>query len=235
VRPVSFKLYHCPATRSVRVKWLLCELMGDQFEVELVSLYDNQHFAPDYLRKNPNHNVPTLRITMRADEVMYMRESAAMVSFLADSFPEKYLAPPAGDLTFQRADYLQMLHFAASPMDMMLWQIRIHEHLLPLSERDPRTVRRYRRKFASEVEPQLKDRLRAAPFICGEHFTAADCVVGHNVFWARAYEMCTDEVFAQYRRRLSSRAAFQWAYADAVGFTREVPAQKQAWVESFTG
>jgi glutathione S-transferase len=219
----------------VRVKWLLGELIGDQFEVEIVSLYDNQHFHPDYLRKNPNHNVPTLRITMRPDETMYMVETAAMISFLSDAFPEKCLAPPAGDLTFRRADYLQMLHFAASHMDMMLWQIRCHEHILPISERDARTSQRYRRKFTTEVEPQLKDRLRASPFICGEDFTAADCVVGHNVVWARAYGMCTDDVFCRYHDRLATRPAFQRAHADAVGFTKEIPADKQACVESFTG
>lgn len=235
MQAATFKLYHCPATRSVRVKWLLGELIGDQFEVEIVSLYDNQQLHPDYLRKNPNRNVPTLRIRMRPDETMYMVESAAMVSFLADAFPEKGLAPPAGDLTFRRADYLQMLHFAASHMDMMLWQIRCHEHILPISQRDPRTSQRYRRKFTTEVEPQLKDRLRASPYICGADFTAADCVVGHNVVWARAYGMCTDDVFRRYHDRLATRPAFQRAYADAVGFTKEIPADKQACVESFTG
>jgi glutathione S-transferase len=116
----KLRLYHCPTTRSARVKWLLCELLDDQFELEFVSLYDNEHFHPEYQRKNPNQNVPTLQITRRPDEVMHMVESSAMLSFLADAFPEKCLAPPPGDLSSKRADYLQMLHFAASPMDMML-------------------------------------------------------------------------------------------------------------------
>jgi glutathione S-transferase len=231
----KFRLFHCPATRSVRVKWLLCELLGDQFELEIVSLYDNEHMQPGYLRKNPNHNVPTLQITMRPDETMYMVESGAMLSFLADAFPEKGLAPPAGDLSFKRADYLQMLHFAASSMDMMLWQIRAHEHLLPERERDVRTSTRYRRKFATEVEPQLKDRLNAVPYICGEDFSAVDCIMGHNVIWARAYGMCTDDAFRRYHERISSRPAFKRAYADAVGFTVEIPRDKRACASSFTG
>jgi glutathione S-transferase len=231
----KFRLYHCPATRSARVKWLLCELLDDQFEVEFVSLYDNEHFHPEYLRKNPNHNVPTLQITMRPDEVMHMVESSAMLSFLADAFPEKCLAPPPGDLSFKRADYLQMLHFAASSMDMMLWQIRAHEHLLPERERDARTAQRYRRKFVSEVEPQLRDRLNAAPYVCGEDFSAADCIMGHNIVWARTYGMCTDDAFRRYHERIASRPAFQRAYADAVGYTVEIPADKQAYARSFTG
>ena len=34
------KLYHFPMTRSARVKWLLHELLGDEFDVEVVPLYD---------------------------------------------------------------------------------------------------------------------------------------------------------------------------------------------------
>jgi glutathione S-transferase len=66
-----------------------------------------------------------------------------------------------------------------------LWQIRIHTHLLG-SDGDEKTVARYRGKFASEVEPQLRERLSVHPFICSFGFSAADCVVGANVNWARA-------------------------------------------------
>ena len=61
MQAATFKLYHCPATRSVRVKWLLGELIGDQFEVEIVSLYDNQHFHPDYLRKRSEEHTSELQ------------------------------------------------------------------------------------------------------------------------------------------------------------------------------
>ena len=136
------KLYHYPASRSARVKWMLHEVVGDALEV-------------------------------------------AMVAFLADAYPEKGLAPLSG-ASPARIDYLQMLHFGSTWMDMMRWQVRIHEHVLPNSERDPRTIARYRRKFTNEVEPQLARRLDAAPYVCGDVFTAADCVVGHSVAWARA-------------------------------------------------
>jgi glutathione S-transferase len=100
-------------------------------------------------------------------------------------------------------------------MDMMLWQVRVHQHLLQASERDTRTEVRYRRKFREEVEPQLLRRLKQGQFICGERFSAADCVVGHNVMWARLYELCTDEAFARYLDRLGERPAFRKAFADA--------------------
>jgi glutathione S-transferase len=227
------KLYHYPATRSARAKWALHEVVGDAFEVETVGLYDGAQYGEQFLRLNPNHGVPVLEITWEDGRVQVMLESAAMVAFLADAFPDKGLAPPPGTSP-ERADYLQMLHFGGNWADMMLWQVRIHEHVLPASERDPRTVARYRSKFTGEVEPQLARRLERTAFICGEAFTAADCVIGHCVTWARGYGMCRDELFRAYLSRLARRPAFVAAFADARQFQPEVP-QDQPLVSRFTG
>ena len=227
------KLYHYPATRSARVKWILHETVGDAFEVERVPLYEGAQYSEEFLRLNPNHNVPVLEITWDNGETQRMLESAAMVVLLADAYPEKQLAPPP-TASPERADYLQMLHFGASWMDMMLWQIRIHEHILPEAERDPRTIARYRKKFTEEVEPQLLRRLESAPYICGNTFSAADCIVGHNVMWAQSYGLCRDKTFRRYIVALARRPAFASAFADAKEFTPQVP-QDKPLISRFTG
>ena len=227
------KLYHYPATRSSRVKWILHEVVGDDFEVENVALYDGAQYAAAFLRLNPNHGVPVLKITWDDGQTECMIESAAMVAFLADSYPDRNLAPFPGP-SRARADYLQMLHFGSTWMDMMLWQVRIHEHVLPLTERDPRTVARYRKKFAEEVEPQVVRRLQDAPYICGDQFTAADCVVGHSVLWARGYGLCRDELFRRYLSTLAKRPGFTAAFADARQFN-PVVSQDDPLVALFTG
>lgn len=219
----NLKLYHYPASRSARVKWLLHELVGDDFEVEIVSLYDGEQFAPDYLRLNPNHSVPMLEITTTDGEFLVMIESGAMISFLADAYPEMKLAPPADSGSLARADYLQMLHFGASWMDMMLWQIRVHEHLLPDDERDPRTIARYRKKFTDEAEPQLITRLEKSAFVCGDEFCAVDCIIAHSVAWANRYGLCTHSAFRGYLSHVSKRPAFAMAFADAGQFSLELP------------
>jgi len=219
-----FRLFHFPATRSARVKWMLHEVLDDDFEVEVVDLYRGGQYRPDYLARNPHHNVPLLEVTFADGTVMNMLESGAMVAWLADAFPGRGLAPAPDSLSPDRADYLQMLHFGASTMDMMLWQIRIHEHVLADDQQDPRTAQRYRAKFEQEVEPRLATRLQTNDFICGDAFTAADCVIGHNITWARGYGLCRDEVFRGYLSRLAQRPAFAKAFADAGDFDPQVPA-----------
>jgi glutathione S-transferase len=229
------KLYHFPATRSARVKWLLHELLDDDFDVEVVPLYDGAQYGKDYMQKNPNHNVPALEITLENGEHRVMLESGAMVSLLADLFPGKGLAPVADVFSVARADYLQMLHYGTSWMDMMLWQIRIHTHLLG-NDRDEKTIERYNNKFTQEVEPQLLSRLEKTDYICGYQFSAVDCVMGQNVLWARAYGLCQDTQFSDYIGRLSQRTAFSKAYADIGDFSLAPPKDKgRALAGYFTG
>ncbi len=218
----KLSLHHYPATRSARVKWILHETVGEAFETIAVDLYAGVQYSDEFMAKNPNHNVPVLDIEFNDGTVMTMLESAAMVAFLTDAYPEKQLAPIPGP-SHARADYLQMLQFGAVTMDMMLWQIRIHEHVLPKTERDERTVTRYRNKFMTEVEPQLAVRLLHSEFICGNTFTAADCVIGHNITWARGYGLCQDEIFRAYLSRISKRPAFRTAFADAASFNPQPP------------
>src|SRR5262249_16608704 len=174
--------------------------------------YGAQQYSPEYLTINPNHAVPVLTITREDGCSMHMLESAAMVALLADAFPDKRLAPPPG-LSFARADYLQVLHSGAS-IDLMCWQIRIQEDILRESEKDVRTVVRYKSKFSKEIDPQLRSRLNRWPFICGDQFSAADCVIGHCIIWARLYGLCAGEPFDRYLNRISERSAYRSAFSD---------------------
>ena len=217
MRIKSLKLYHYPLTRSVRAKWMLHETVGADFETEIVAVIKGAMLTPEMLAKNPNHNLPMLDITWDDGSVQTMLESGAMVAFLADAFPEKHLAPPP-DMTRHRADYLQMLHFGASWMDMALWQIRLHQDLLPDRLKQTAIAELNIKKIANEMAPQLEARLTTHEYICGDAFTAADCITGHNVRWAQSYRLCLSDPLKDYIRRLSQRPAFQAAYADADQF-----------------
>lgn len=222
------KLYHFPASRSARARWALHETVGDDFEVATLQLYKGEQYREPFVGMNPNHNVPLLEITYADGSKQRMLESVAMVEWLVDAHPDRRLAPPAGELSAARADYLQMLHFAGTWMDMMLWQIRVHEHILPSADADQRTIDRYREKFVSEVEPQLAARLGKHEHICGDEFSGADIVIGHNVTWARGYGLCQDELFRAYLSRLAKRPAFGKAFEDAAEFQAELPDRERS-------
>jgi glutathione S-transferase len=210
----SLKLYHFPGSRSARVRWALHETYGDDFALESLALMQGVQYTPEFLAINPNHAVPVLEICWGDGSVQHMLESVAMVEWLADAYPDKQLAP-AATMSRERADYLQQLHFGGVWMDAMLWQIRMHQDLLPADEADPRSVDRAMDKLRSEVEPQLLQQLSTADYMCGPEFSAADIVLGHNVLWARVYGLCQGPPFDAYVSRLAARAAFARAFEDA--------------------
>ncbi|WP_427450161.1 glutathione S-transferase family protein [Litorimonas sp. WD9-15] len=211
----NLTLHHYPLSRSARVKWLLHEMRGEDFEVHRVALRQGGQYTPEYLAKNPNHAVPVLEVTYADGSEQVIFESMAILTWLADL--DDRFAPKPSDLK-ARADYLQILALGGSWMDQMLWNIRLHENILPKAARNAAFAQFNRDKIENEITPQLVARLSENAFICGETFTAADCLTGQNLNWARAYGLCANPVLKDYMKRMKSRPAFQLAFADAKDF-----------------
>ncbi|MBN8279149.1 MAG: glutathione S-transferase N-terminal domain-containing protein [Gammaproteobacteria bacterium] len=89
-----FKLFHYPASRSARAKWMLHEVVDDAFETERVALYDGAQYSDEYLQRNPNHAVPLLEVTWSDSTIQRVIESAAIVAFLADAWSATTLPSP---------------------------------------------------------------------------------------------------------------------------------------------
>ncbi|MEP3653706.1 MAG: glutathione S-transferase family protein [Litorimonas sp.] len=211
----NLTLYHYPLSRSARVKWLLHEMHGEDFETVRVALRQGEQFTPEFLAKNPNHGVPVLDVTYADGSKQTITESLAIMTWLADQ--DDRFAPSLTELR-ARADYLQVMALGGSWMDQMLWNIRLHETILPKAARSDAFATFNRDKIKNEVAPQLASRLEKHDFICGESFSAADCITAHNVNWAGAYGLCRSDVFKAYMSRMKSRPAFQLAFADAKEF-----------------
>ena len=218
----ALTLHHYPLSRSVRVKWLLHEILPSSgenatFTTIRVPLMQGGQFADDFIKKNPNHGVPVLDVDYADGSSQSIFESGAIMIWLADAYADKGLAPASSELR-ARADYLQVMQLGASWMDMMLWQIRLNEDLLPRKVRSETIAQFNRDKIKNEIEPQLAARLSTHDYICGDTFTAADIMTGYNIGWARGYGLCQGDEFRAYRSRLSKRDAFVKAYADGDSF-----------------
>ena len=170
--------------------------------------------------------MPVLEIRWASAETTTHARKRRYGSVPRQRLPDKGLAPPANALSPARADYLQMLHFGGSWIDMMLWQIRIHEHLLRRDQSDGRTIQRYRSKLVNEVDRNCCSGLRLPNLSAGLRSPLPTRVIGHNVAWARRYGLCQDELFGSYISRLARREGFRKAFADAQNFSLSLPARQ---------
>jgi glutathione S-transferase len=179
------KLYGFGPTRSLRALWALNELDAD-FEFIPVNLLGGEHKRPDFLRLNPAGTVPVL-----VDGDLIIPESAAIVLYLADKFPEKGLLP--ADLR-ERSQVYRWIMFAVTELEQPLWRITKHRVIYPEPRRLPADIELAREEFIARAAV-LEAHLEGRQFIVGDRVTAADCVTAYLIDWAN--ELQIDRQFPQ--------------------------------------
>ena len=163
----TLTLYHAIPSRSMTVHWMLEEL-NVPFRIHMLDLDAEEHKKPEYLVINPMAKVPALS---HGDHVI--TETAAICTYLAESFPESDLQIPAGSP--ERGEYLKWLFFAPVTSEpAILWQA------LGCTAQDPDF-----QPFAEldSIVSTLQEALRGKKFIVGDKFTAADVMVGSMLYW----------------------------------------------------
>ncbi|WP_217588872.1 glutathione S-transferase family protein [Burkholderia sp. GbtcB21] len=184
------KLYGFAGTRSQRALWGLKELDAD-FEFVSVNLLAGEHKRPEFLRINPAGKVPVL-----VDGDRVIPESAAIVLYLADKYPEKALLPINPAL---RAQAYRWVMFAVTELEQPLWRITRHTFLYPPEKRSPADIELAREDFAT-MAAILDKHLEGREFIVGDTLTVADCVTAYLIDWASECNLI--EPFPQLRAYL---------------------------------
>lgn len=200
------KLYGFAGTRSQRALWGLKELDAD-FEFISVNLLQGEHKRPEFLRLNPAGKVPVL-----VDGDLVIPESAAIVLYLADKYPEKALLPVDPAL---RAEAYRWVMFAVTELEQPLWRITRHSFLYPPEKRSPADIELAREDFRT-MAAILDKHLEGREFIVGDTLTVADCVTAYLIDWAGECNLI--ESFPQlraYLERLYARPKAPQRIADA--------------------
>ncbi|RQR42337.1 MULTISPECIES: glutathione S-transferase family protein [unclassified Burkholderia] len=200
------KLYGFAGTRSQRALWGLKELDAD-FEFVSVNLLAGEHKRPEFLRLNPAGKVPVL-----VDGDLVIPESAAIVLYLADKYPEKALLPTDPAL---RAQAYRWVMFAVTELEQPLWRITRHTFIYPPEKRSPADIELAREDFTA-MATILDRHLEGREFIVGDTLTVADCVTAYLIDWASECNLI--EPFPQlraYLERLYARPKAPQRIADA--------------------
>ncbi len=168
------KLYGFGPTRSLRALWGLKEL-GLEFEFVPVNLAAGEHRSPAFLAINPAGKVPVL-----VDGDLVLPESAAIVLYLAEKYPEKGLMPST---LHERAQAYRWVLFAMTELEQPLWRMAKHSFLYPEHRRLPQDIDLAREDFLA-MAAVLERHMDGRRFIVGEHFSVADCVTAYLMDWA---------------------------------------------------
>ncbi|HZP98554.1 MAG TPA: glutathione S-transferase family protein [Reyranella sp.] len=152
--------YTNPQSRGLMTHWML-EECGASYRTELME-YGKNMKSPEYLAINPMGKVPAIK---HGDTIV--TETGAILSYLADAFPAKNLAPPLG----QRGAYYRWMYFVAGPCDAAMsdkaagW------------EPSPEMQGRFGYGSFALTLSTLEKAVAGKRYVAADHFTAADLYV----------------------------------------------------------
>ena len=207
---VKMKLFYYPGNASLTPHVLLEEI-GLAFELVLVDRVNAAHRSPEYLKLNPNGQIPVL---MDGDFALY--ETAAICLYLADMNPRAKLAPSM--LTRERAQFYQWLMWCTNTLQAMLMHYFYGERLVDEgNEAAAEQVRSHAEERVGAMLDILDGQLAShgGQWLLGSSFTAVDPYVLMLCRWTRAFKRParTRPHLGPYLLRVLARPATQRAFA----------------------
>lgn len=192
-------------SRTMRAHWAAHELALD-YTPRLIGSRTGETQSEEFVRLNPKEKIPVL-----VDGDLVLTESAAIVTYLGDSYSTDglTLTPPVG--TIDRAKYNEWLSYILMELDAhTLYVIRKHGDLASLYGEAPAAIEAAKEGFTKQVGWALP-RVESADYLVGDGFTGADIVMTTCLDWAHAYGLDLAQSFHDYRRRIHERPAFATA------------------------
>lgn len=200
------KLYGFAGSRSARISWMLEELQVNYDFIEL-DPETGDLFKEDFLKLNPAGKVPVL-----IDQQLVLTESAAIITYLGDKYPNAGLVPACGTSPEQmarRTHYNQWCFFTLSELEQPLWTIAKHTFVFPKHLRLPAIQKSALWEFRNILTVLAKG-LENKQYILGDTFSGADILIGNTLAWAVSRDIkLKNEVLENYCQRLFDRPAFK--------------------------
>jgi len=173
-----FVLHYAPRSRAFRILWLLEEARA-AYEIVLYDLQKGTHKDSAYLAVNPDGKVPALIDRgPRGDWSVTITESAAISTYLADACPEAGLAPALNSP--ERGPYLTWLVYCSAALEPAF-----ADFMFPRQKEIPRSTVGW--PSYDKTLDRIERALDRGPWLLGDHFSAADVMLGSMLQWLSAW------------------------------------------------
>jgi glutathione S-transferase len=200
------QLHYHPGNASL-APHILLEEVGAPFELVFVDRARGAHKSPEYLKLNPNGQIPVM---VDGDFVLY--EAAAICLHLADRFPDAQLAPPLR--TDARGHFYQWLFWCTNTLQAMLMHYFYGERMV--DEDDAKAAAQVKQHAEARIGPML-DRLdeqlasHGGDWLLGSTFSAVDPYALMLCRWTRNFARPARSLpqLGPYLQRLLARPAVQ--------------------------
>lgn len=165
------RLYYHPVSTCSRRVLMAVHHLETKVDLVLVDLFKGEQNSPEFLKLNPNHQVPVLE-----HDGFVLWESYAIMQYLADITPGQTLYPidPRG-----RADVNRWLFWCGQSfmpgVSILNWENSI-KSLAGIGSADPAEVARGEGLLV-EAAKTLDEHLNGREWICGSSLSLADFAI----------------------------------------------------------
>jgi len=221
-------LWMAPFT-CARVTAIALEEAGVEFDTRLVRFMRGEHKSAEFKARNPMGKVPALEID---DEVF--TENVAILTYLAERFPQARLLPPAGTPA-EQAHILADLCFCSSTLHPLVTRIRMP--MFFAGAENALAVKQTAEAAMDEYFQLVEDRLSAERWWYGNEWSAMDGYL-YWVFWrveGAGYDVSRFPAFAAHARAMEQRPAVQRALAREEAAQAQLEAEGLAFVPPKVG
>jgi len=167
-----YKLYHSPLSQHARRVVSLFEEAGIEYETTAIAVEAGEHYSPEYLAINPNHQLPALSI-----DGDVMLESNTMLRYLCDEHGLESWYPKAAR---ERAHVDQWLDWNQCRLADPVSQLVVNKVVLG-DKGDQGAIARAEEKLP-DVLGVLESHLQDRTFVAAPHPTIADLSIASNIF-----------------------------------------------------
>ena len=194
-------LWGAGTTRTLRAHWALHEL-GLEYERRPIGSRTGETQEPAFVKLNPREKIPVLQ-----DGDLTLAESAAIVSYLAETYADAAVLIPAVG-TPERAAYYEWAFFTMTELDAhTLYVMRKHRDLPELYGESPEAIRTAQEGFKKQVAV-AEQRLADTPYLLGERFSGVDILLTTCLTWAAYYRIPLRPTLRAYVERTTGREAY---------------------------
>ena len=189
--------YHNPQSRASMAHWML-EEVGADYEVRHIDFNAGENRTPEFLAVNPMGKIPTI-----VDRGTVVTETAAIIAYLADRFPQAGLAPATGSP--ERGTYYRWLFFGAGCIEPAMLDKMMNR---------PDIERKGAVGYGSydDTVDTIEKALRPGPYLLGDRFSAADVYIASELGWGGMFgapRIKDSPVIRAYVERCTARPAYR--------------------------
>lgn len=187
---MTYTLYHAPQTRSSQILWLAEEL-GAPYQIHRINIDTGEGKDGSFEAASPFGKVPAIR-----DGATAINETGAIALYLADKYGYGTLAPKLD--AAERGNYLRWVVLACASLDPALINTMTKREEFPRGQAP-----------LSRIAEYIGTTLHKHPYIAGDHFTAADCMIASGLRWGMFMKAIPTDNAAirDYLERTTSRPA----------------------------